>query len=78
MEEKKGEQSLTPTEVTADIWLLVGEEQSCFLDGVLPVVLSLFQDRSQTNAQVLLASKLDWVVLGRVKETEGETWSWVG
>lgn len=78
MEEKKGEQSLTPTEVTADIWLLVGEEQSRFLDGVLPVVLSLFQDRSQTNAQVLLASKLDWVVLGRVKETEGETWSWVG
>lgn len=78
MEEERGEQSLTPTEVTTDIWLLVGEEQSGFLDGVLPVVLSIFQDRSQTNAQVLLANKLDWVVLGRVKETEGETWSWVG
>lgn len=78
MEEERGGQSLTPTEVTTDIWLLVGEEQSGLLDGVLPVVLSIFQDRSQTNAQVLLANKLDWVVLERVKETEGETWSWVG
>lgn len=78
MEEERGGQSLTPTEVTTDIWLLVGEEQSGLLDGVLPVVLSIFQDRSQTNAQVLLANKLDWVVFERVKETEGETWSWVG
>lgn len=78
MEEERGGQSLTPTEVTIDIWLLVGEEQSGFFDGVLPAILSISQGRSQTNAQVLLANKLDRVVLGRVKEAEGETWSWVG